>query len=100
MFVGMLYVQVIVVFVYLFDLRLFIVVGIEGFFEVQLVISFQNMEFKVMQNVKFNIDFGNFSKILNNICLQFSKFFYCFQDVEKYVKLILSILFFYGYEFF
>lgn len=56
---GMLYAQVTAVPVYLPDLRLSIAVGIEGFSEAQWATSLQNMELKVMQNVKFNIDFGN-----------------------------------------
>lgn len=72
--VGMLYAQVTAVPVYLPDLRLSIAVGIEGFSEAQSATSLQNMELKVMQNVKFNTDFGNPSKILNNTCLKLSKF--------------------------
>lgn len=65
--VGMLYAQVTAVPVYLPDLRLSIAVGIEGFSEAQWATSLQNMELKVMQNVKFNTDFGNPSKLFQNV---------------------------------
>lgn len=56
---GMLYAQLTAVPLYLPDLRLSIAVGIEGFSEAQWATSLQNMELKVMQNVKFNTMFGN-----------------------------------------
>ncbi|XP_062571756.1 uncharacterized protein LOC134233760 isoform X2 [Saccostrea cucullata] len=56
---GMLYAQQTAVPVYLPDLRLSIAVGIEGFSDDHWVASLQNMEQKVMQNVKFNTNFGN-----------------------------------------
>ncbi|XP_055995392.1 uncharacterized protein LOC125645660 isoform X2 [Ostrea edulis] len=56
---GMLYAQVTAVPVYLPDLRLSIAVGIEGFSESHWTTSLQNMELKVLQNVKFNSNFGN-----------------------------------------
>ncbi|XP_061178676.1 uncharacterized protein LOC133187331 isoform X2 [Saccostrea echinata] len=56
---GMLYAQQTAVPVYLPDLRVSIAVGIEGFSNDQWVTSLQNMEQKVMQNVKFHTDFGN-----------------------------------------
>ena len=71
----MLYAQVTAVPVYLPDLRLSIAVGIEGFSESHWTTSLQNMELKVMQNVKFNTAFGNPSK-------SFCHTFKCIQDIK------------------